>query len=65
MGECRVAEINHRALSYYPRLARLKAYCIAHFDEEISLEQAAEAMRHVGGGHASGKVAISVIGGAA
>jgi transcriptional regulator GlxA family with amidase domain len=41
MGQCRVAEINHRALSYYPRLARLKAYCIAHFDEEISLEQAA------------------------
>jgi NADPH:quinone reductase-like Zn-dependent oxidoreductase len=34
-------------------------------DRVYPLAEAAEAMRHVGGGHASGKVAVSVIGGAA
>ena len=34
-------------------------------DRVYPLAEAAEAMRHVGGGHASGKVAISVFGGAA
>lgn len=42
MAECRATDINDRAFSYYPRLARLKAYCITHYDEEISLQQAAD-----------------------
>lgn len=41
MAACHVADIDNRAFSYYPRLARLKTHCMARFDEETSAQQAA------------------------
>ncbi|MGA0027410.1 MAG: helix-turn-helix domain-containing protein [Steroidobacteraceae bacterium] len=42
MARCAAELIDQRAFEYYPRLSRLRSFCIDHLDQQISLRDAAD-----------------------
>ncbi len=42
MARCTPDSIDERAFDYYPRLSRLRRYCLSNLEAPISLSQAAE-----------------------